>query len=233
MSSKGTRNAARLVSPAGTRDACTDHQQPLEPHALASLFLLPSAEEYGALVESLRTNGFVSGFPIFLFGGKILDSRSRYRACLETEVEPTFKEFEGDDDAALRFVCAANATRRSPDQPASSSTIRSYPITPPPSSPAFRIRPLQASGRTSSHLRKFRTSLCGPTAATVPQASAEARSPKTPSEKNHGALTATTTEFGKTVEPNCDEPPTEPSPSESSGPNPEPAPQPAQPEPKN
>jgi hypothetical protein len=47
ISSKGTRNAARLVSqPAGPHDGCTDH---LEPHTLASLFPLPSAEEYGTL----------------------------------------------------------------------------------------------------------------------------------------------------------------------------------------
>jgi hypothetical protein len=49
---------------------------------------------------------------IVLFEGKILDGRNRYVACLMAGREPRFRQFDGDELAALRFVASENICRR-------------------------------------------------------------------------------------------------------------------------
>jgi hypothetical protein len=81
----------------------------LEFHPLAEkYFPLMQDDELAKLVGSIKANGLRE--PIIVFEGKILDSRNRYRACLEAGVEPTFRPFCGDDPVA--FVIDLNLHRR-------------------------------------------------------------------------------------------------------------------------
>ena len=50
-------------------------------HNLASIFPLMTEEEYQALVRDIERNGLLE--PVWLYEGKIIDGRNRYRACLE------------------------------------------------------------------------------------------------------------------------------------------------------
>ncbi len=79
-------------------------------HELAEAF--PRMDEFrlGTLVDSIETNGLRE--PIVLFEGKILDGRNRYQACLLAKVEPRFRDFDGDFEAALQYVIDTNLERR-------------------------------------------------------------------------------------------------------------------------
>jgi hypothetical protein len=48
--------------------------------------------------------------PITTYEGKILDGKLRYEACLAAGVEPTFKEYKGNDPEGL--VISANVMRK-------------------------------------------------------------------------------------------------------------------------
>lgn len=82
----------------------------LEFHKYADFFPLieHGSDEWAALVESIRSGGLEE--PIWLYEGRILDGRNRYLACLEAGVEPSFREYEGDDP--LGFVLRKNIDRR-------------------------------------------------------------------------------------------------------------------------
>lgn len=77
-------------------------------HPLCAIF--PPLVWLNDLVKDIRENGLFE--PIVLYGGKILDGRNRYAACLEAKVEPRFIEFEGDDRTAMKFVISKNIERR-------------------------------------------------------------------------------------------------------------------------
>jgi N6-adenosine-specific RNA methylase IME4/ParB-like chromosome segregation protein Spo0J len=77
-------------------------------HPLADLIPSMTDEEYRGLVEDIRANGLIE--PIFLYEGKILDGRHRYRACLELGIEPRFEEYQ--DNNPVSFVVSKNLKRR-------------------------------------------------------------------------------------------------------------------------
>ena len=62
------------------------------------------------LTEDIRQHGLRE--PIWLYEGKILDGRNRYRACQAAGVEPVFSDFNGDYDQAYRFSISLNLHRR-------------------------------------------------------------------------------------------------------------------------
>src|SRR6266571_3153231 len=81
----------------------------MEFHEVASIFPMMGDEEYKALVDNIRTKGLLE--PIWIYQGKIIDGRNRYNACLETGVEPRFREWNGND-SLVEFVVSLNFHRR-------------------------------------------------------------------------------------------------------------------------
>jgi len=80
----------------------------MEYHELANIFPLVDGEEFQELVKDIKANGQREA--ITTYQGKILDGRNRYRACLEAGVEPTTKQYVGNDP--LSFVVSLNLHRR-------------------------------------------------------------------------------------------------------------------------
>ena len=66
-----------------------------EYHPLAEEMPRWGSDSFGGLCEDIATNGLVNS--IVLYDGKILDGRHRYEACLTAGVEPSFREYKGDD----------------------------------------------------------------------------------------------------------------------------------------
>jgi ParB-like nuclease family protein len=75
----------------------------MEFHPLALLF--PLLDE---LVADICAHGLRE--PIVVFEGKILDGRNRFLACQRAGVEPSFKEYVGNDP--LAYVISLNLKRR-------------------------------------------------------------------------------------------------------------------------
>lgn len=59
-------------------------------------------EEYKQLRVSLKKNGLQND--IILFEGMVLDGWNRYNGCLDEDVEPRFKDYEGD--SPLAYIAA-------------------------------------------------------------------------------------------------------------------------------
>lgn len=68
-----------------------------------------TADEYAALKLDIERNGLQQ--PIWIHENKIVDGRSRYRACVELGVEPRLREWSGSG-SLLNFVVSANLHRR-------------------------------------------------------------------------------------------------------------------------
>jgi hypothetical protein len=77
-------------------------------HPLAAKYPLLEGEEYEELKESIREHGLLN--PIWLYEGKVLDGRNRYRVCRELGIEPEFAEYEGNKPEG--FGKAQNLDRR-------------------------------------------------------------------------------------------------------------------------
>jgi hypothetical protein len=76
-------------------------------HPLCEIYPWIDTEAFEELVESIRKIGLLH--PITTYEGKILDGKLRYEACLAAGVEPTFKEYKGNDPES--FVVSANNMR--------------------------------------------------------------------------------------------------------------------------
>lgn len=81
----------------------------MEFHETAQLFPLMEGEEYRALVEDIRRNGLRE--PIWVYQGKIVDGRNRYRACRELGIQPRYREWDGKG-SLVSFVVSMNLHRR-------------------------------------------------------------------------------------------------------------------------
>lgn len=69
-------------------------------------------QDFNAIVESMKTIGYDSKFPIYTYEQKILDGWNRYQAAKRAKVEPILKEFKGTNQEALEFSIRANKDRR-------------------------------------------------------------------------------------------------------------------------
>jgi len=77
-------------------------------HPFADVFPLLEGNEFETLVEDVKVNGLI--VPIVMHEGKILDGRNRYRACMEAGVEPSTRDYDGNDP--LSYVISLNLQRR-------------------------------------------------------------------------------------------------------------------------
>ncbi|MBT9145469.1 MAG: hypothetical protein DDT42_01340 [candidate division WS2 bacterium] len=80
----------------------------MEFHEIANILPLMEGAEFDALVMDIKEQGLLE--PIWLYEGKILDGRNRYRACEKAGVEPHFTEWiEGKP---FEFIISKNLKRR-------------------------------------------------------------------------------------------------------------------------
>jgi ParB-like chromosome segregation protein Spo0J len=77
-------------------------------HPLADLFPLLEGAEFDELVADIKKNGLHE--PIKLLGGKIIDGRNRYRACMAAGFKPDFTHLPAVDP--IKYVISANIHRR-------------------------------------------------------------------------------------------------------------------------
>ena len=82
-------------------------------HAIADIFPLMDGQPLADLTEDIRQHGLRE--PIWLYEGKILDGRNRYRACQAAGVEPVFADYQDDDPVG--FVVSLNLHRRHLNEP--------------------------------------------------------------------------------------------------------------------
>jgi hypothetical protein len=80
----------------------------LEDHELACLFPLMPDDELAALADDIEANGLRE--PLWLYEGKILDGRNRYRACVLKDIDQRVEHYRGKDP--LGFVVSKNLHRR-------------------------------------------------------------------------------------------------------------------------
>ncbi len=85
-----------------------------ETHDFADAFPLLHGDALKRMSDSIKANGQLN--KIALYQGRILDGRNRYLSCIAAKIEPAFFDFDGDDDAALQYVIAANIDRRDMDE---------------------------------------------------------------------------------------------------------------------
>lgn len=83
-------------------------QAELQFHPIANVFPLMQGAEFDNLVTDIREHKVQD--PIWLYEGKILDGRNRYRAAQTASRECPKREYEGDNP--LQFVISLNLKRR-------------------------------------------------------------------------------------------------------------------------
>jgi len=80
----------------------------MKPHPLSEVFPLMAKDELESLAKDIQIHGLND--QIVVLDGMILDGRNRFEACRIAEVEPMFRDYDGDDPEA--FVQSQNYHRR-------------------------------------------------------------------------------------------------------------------------
>lgn len=80
----------------------------LEDHPLSEIFPLMGDADLAALADDIEANGLRD--PVWLYEGKILDGRNRYRACRLKDIDHRVEHYKGRDP--LGFVISKNLHRR-------------------------------------------------------------------------------------------------------------------------
>jgi len=81
-------------------------------HPLANVFPLLEGEEFDALVADIAASGLCEA--VWLYQGRILDGRNRYRACQRLGRDCATRDYPGNDP--LGFVLSMNLQRRHLDE---------------------------------------------------------------------------------------------------------------------
>jgi len=76
---------------------------------VANIFPMMSEDEFSQLVEDIKKNG--QHEPIWLYQGKIIDGRNRYKACCQLNIDPKYQEWDGNGSLVF-FVLSLNLNRR-------------------------------------------------------------------------------------------------------------------------
>lgn len=85
----------------------------LEFHPAANLFpalWITDEPEFKKLCDDIAANGLIE--PIWIHDGQIIDGRNRYMACLEMNVNPRFRDWNGECGSVTQFVISLNLNRR-------------------------------------------------------------------------------------------------------------------------
>lgn len=80
----------------------------LDDHPLACIFPLMAEADLAALADDIAANGLRD--PVWLYEGRILDGRNRYRACVRKGIDQRVEHYRGADP--LGFVISKNLHRR-------------------------------------------------------------------------------------------------------------------------
>ena len=80
----------------------------LDYHAAAEIFPLMTGEEYNFLVQDIRENGLRES--IWLHDNQIIDGRNRFRACIDSDTQPHFREYDGEESQLIPFVVSKKGT---------------------------------------------------------------------------------------------------------------------------
>lgn len=68
-------------------------------------------DEFSRLRTNIFANGFDEKYPIYLFEGEIIDGWNRYKACKALNINPVFKNFEGNSYDAMQLIIRSNDRR--------------------------------------------------------------------------------------------------------------------------
>jgi DNA modification methylase len=79
-------------------------------HQVANIFPMIEGDEFDQLVADIATNGLKESIMLHP-DGSIIDGRNRHRACIEADVKPDFRTWDGDG-SLLSFVLSVNLHRR-------------------------------------------------------------------------------------------------------------------------
>lgn len=82
--------------------------QAITNHRYADIIPMMNEDDFNRLMEDVRENGLQE--PIWLYEGKILDGRNRYKACQELGIAPELRNYQGTKP--LEFVLSLNLARR-------------------------------------------------------------------------------------------------------------------------
>ena len=82
--------------------------QVLTNHRYADIFPMMGEDDFNRLVDDVRENGLQE--PIWLYDGKILDGRNRYKACQVLGIVPELRSYQGSEP--LKLVMSLNLARR-------------------------------------------------------------------------------------------------------------------------
>lgn len=100
-----TKRQAAEMSPdeiakqGGFSIASIQDMENMEFHPIADLFPMVDDEKIALIAESIKEHGLIS--PGWMYEGKLLDGRIRFKACVIADVPFTYKVYTGDDPMAL------------------------------------------------------------------------------------------------------------------------------------
>lgn len=107
-SAEGTVKTAASEQPTVERAPLDESGARLQAHPAAEFFPPMTEEQYATFKTDIESNGLRED--IWLYEGRILDGRNRYRACMELGITPRFRTYSGDSPTA--FAWSLNGERR-------------------------------------------------------------------------------------------------------------------------
>jgi hypothetical protein len=87
-----------------------ENAQQMKKHKF-NIFPAAKAEDYNRLRDDIRDNGYDLKQPIVIYEGEILDGWNRWTACLELKINPSTRQFDGNESEAIGFVMRTNKRR--------------------------------------------------------------------------------------------------------------------------